>query len=380
MVQLHYEKDEQWLKAKRGKSVKIERPDGKKYLVCHVSKFKRSDVVGMYKHIQREMKTTTNEDIESDKTALNYDLSGFDKKTMNYSDEVEKRLRERFKGKRAIRKDATVMVGVIVSATPELFDGMSEEQERQYFQTAFDFLADKFGRDNVISATVHKDEKTPHLHFNFVPLTQDGRLSAKELIDQQALLHLQENLPKELQKMGFEVSRGLPSKQTGAKHENPRDWKIRTAKNELARTERLTAERKRRISEREQLTTRTEQLSTERNEITKFRKQRTTIREYYAVYDEEDRNTENKSRISNGREDHRSTKDRIQNGNSESRSDLQNLDHRGNDLGNNNRVLNQDIKLKLQQQFSEELEKAQDKIKHDHVKRGRGKDQSGWKI
>lgn len=368
MVQLHYDKDEQWLKAKRGKSIKIERPDGKKYLVCHVSKFKRSDVVGMYKHIQREMKTTTNEDIESDKTALNYDLSGFDKKTMNYSDEVEKRLRERFKGKRAIRKDATVMVGVIVSATPELFDGMSEEQERQYFQTAFDFLADKFGRDNVISATVHKDEKTPHLHFNFVPLTQDGRLSAKELVDQQALLHLQENLPKELQKMGFEVSRGLPSKQTGAKHENPRDWKIRTAKNELARTEHLTAERERRTSERERITAETEQAITEREQSAEIRARR--IKQYLAELGNE-----------NNREDHRSTQNRIQNGNSESRSDFQNLDHRGDDLGNNNRVFNQDnVKLKLQQQFSEEFEKAQDKIKHDHVKRRRGKNQSGWKI
>lgn len=376
MVQLQYEKDELWLKAKRGKSVKVERPDGKKYLVCHVSKFKRSDVVGMYKHIQREMKTTTNEDIESDKTALNYDLSGFNKKTMNYSDEVEKRLRERFNGKRAIRKDATVMVGVIVSATPELFNGMSEEQERQYFQTAFDFLADKFGRDNVISATVHKDEKTPHLHFNFVPLTEDGRLSAKELVDQQTLLYLQENLPQELQKMGFEVSRGLPSKQTGAKHENPRNWKIRTVKNELERAEHLTVERKRRIDEREQLITRTEQISTERDEITKFRKQRTTIREYYAVYDEEDRNTENRSQISSGREDHRSTENRVQNGNSESRSDFQNLGNGGDDFGNTNWSIIDENNIRLTQQFSEALEKSRAKINQ----KSRSKNHGGMKI
>jgi hypothetical protein len=361
MVQLNHDDDEFRLSAKRGRGVKIDRPYGKKYLVCHVSKFKRSDVVGMYKHIQREMKTTTNEDIEFDKTALNYDLSGFDKKTMNYSDEVEKRIRERFKGIKSIRKDATVMVGVIVSATPELFDDMTEQQERQYFQTAFDFLSNYFGRKNVVSATVHKDEKTPHLHFNFVPLTADGRLSAKELVNQQALLHLQENLPKELQKMGFKVSRGLPSKQTGVKHENPRDWKIRTAKNELERTEHITTERVRRTSERERITATTKQEIGRRLEN----------------LSRHSRTMENgsKNRVSDSREDYRSTENRVQNGNSESRSDFQNMGNSGNDLGNNNRGIDEN-NVRLKQQFSEKLKKSRAKINQ----KSRPKNQGCMKI
>lgn len=250
MVKLHFDEDEIRLKAKGGK--------GANFVVCHVSKFKNSDVVGMYKHIQREMKTTLNEDIEFDKTALNYDLSGFDKKTMNYSDEVKKRLDERFRGQKSIRKDATVMVGVIISASPGFFENMPDEQERKYFQQAFDYLSDKFGRENIISATVHKDEKTPHMHLNFVPLTKDGRLSAKEIINRETLLDLQENLPKSLQEMGFDISRGLPSRETRVKHENPRDWKIRTAKNELERTKHITARAKRIADERERITVKTE--------------------------------------------------------------------------------------------------------------------------
>jgi len=50
------------------------------------------------------------------------------------------------------------------------------------FDQAHKWLADKYGADRIITATVHRDETSPHLSAFVVPLTQDGRLSAKEFI------------------------------------------------------------------------------------------------------------------------------------------------------------------------------------------------------
>lgn len=85
------------------------------------------------------------------------------------------------------------------------------KQERAYFQTAYDYIAQKYGEKNIISAKVHKDETTPHMHLVLVPLTQDGRLSAKELFDRQALLDLQAEIPKRLKTQGFKIERGTSS-------------------------------------------------------------------------------------------------------------------------------------------------------------------------
>ena len=72
-----------------------------------------------------------------------------------------------------------------------------KDTRRQFFEDAYKFLSDRYGAENVISATVHMDERTPHMHFNFVPVTRDGRLSAKDvltktqLIDQQTAFYEQ---------------------------------------------------------------------------------------------------------------------------------------------------------------------------------------------
>lgn len=365
MVQLRHDKDELKLTAKRGKHATVEkRVDGKNYLVCHASKFKMSDVKGMHKHIQREMTSTTNEDIENDKTALNYDLSDFDKKTMNYSDEVKKRLSERYRGKKAIRKDATVMVGIIVSASPEFFEGMSEDRERRYFKEAYDFLEAVFGKENVISATVHKDEKTPHMHFNFVPLTADGRLSAKEILDQNKLAYLQDKLPIALQSMGFKISRGLPSSQTGAKHESPRDWKIRTSKNELARTEQLSARQDQRTEQRERIVADQDQRIEQRERAIASLENRGISKGYQG----KSRSASTDSRVphENGSQGSTST--------GGSAGHLQNVGDRGVDMGNSDRNSTQDLSvLTAQERFSRALNKVkqqQDKPKKSNSRGG----------
>jgi hypothetical protein len=71
---------------------------------------------------------------------------------------------------------------------PGIFQWQIPKEIQALFQRAADFLIDRVGRENIVSAVIHMDEKTPHLHLTFVPLTKDNRLCAKEIIGNRANL------------------------------------------------------------------------------------------------------------------------------------------------------------------------------------------------
>ena len=80
------------------------------------------------------------------------------------------------------RKDAVLAVEYVMTASPEWFAQATPEQEQAFFQLSLQWLADKYGADRIVTASIHRDEITPHLSAFVVPLTQDRRLSAKEFI------------------------------------------------------------------------------------------------------------------------------------------------------------------------------------------------------
>ncbi|NNA28270.1 plasmid recombination enzyme [Pseudomonas lundensis] len=80
------------------------------------------------------------------------------------------------------RKDAVLAVEYVMTASPEWFAQATPEQEKALFQRSLQWLADKYGADRIVTASIHRDEATPHLSAFVVPLTQDKRLSAKEFI------------------------------------------------------------------------------------------------------------------------------------------------------------------------------------------------------
>ena len=96
------------------------------------------------------------------------------------TDEAMGKLRALLPEKR--RKDAVLAVEYVMSASPEWFATATPEQEKALFQQSLQWLADKYGADRIITASIHRDETTPHLSAFVVPLTQDKRLSAKEFI------------------------------------------------------------------------------------------------------------------------------------------------------------------------------------------------------
>lgn len=209
------------------------------YLACHVQKFKMNDVRGCQIHNQRESEHSKNQDIDRSQTSQNYDLHTTG--DINYRDRVQDRLETAYRGSQAVRRDAVVMVGVLVTSDKEFFDKLPPERQKEYFQTAYDHVADQYGKENIISARVHMDEKVPHMHLTFVPITEDGRLCAKELTDRQHLLELQKELPKRLQDKGFDIERGITSDK---KHVDTHEHKRR----ELIQQEKFVEQRLDRIA------------------------------------------------------------------------------------------------------------------------------------
>lgn len=191
------------------------------YLACHVQKFSAGSVAGLEKHILRKNRNYSNACIDKEKGVGNYDI--LSRKQVEISKSVKEKIAK--SGARA-RKDSVVYCSVIVSSDNDFFEKAGAQNTMLFFKKAAQWLADNLagGSDNVVNATVHMDETTPHLHFGFVPLTQDGRLCAKEMLSRRRLQELQDLLPKHLQDRGFQIERGRKNVE-GRKHLTTDEYK-----------------------------------------------------------------------------------------------------------------------------------------------------------
>jgi len=121
------------------------------------------------------------------------------------------------------------VVEALVTASPEFFKDKTNREIRAYFAYALKFLEGRQYPDTFLSAVVHMDEKTPHLHLCFVPLTPDGRLSAKDIIgNRKNLVKWQDEFWQHMVKQYPELERGESASQTGREHIPPRIFKEMT--------------------------------------------------------------------------------------------------------------------------------------------------------
>ena len=125
-----------------------------------------------------------------------------------------------------VRKDSVTTVEVLITASPEFFVKKSRKEIREFFSYAVDFMKSKQNPDTYISAVVHVDEKTPHMHLCFVPITADGRLSAKEIVgNKKKLTQWQDEYWKHMVKRYPDFERGESASLTGRTHIPPRIFK-----------------------------------------------------------------------------------------------------------------------------------------------------------
>lgn len=168
----------------------------------NAQKNKMSDIKG--KENEQERKgLIRNKDIDLSKTHLNYDLV---ESNFNLYQRIKKRV-EKVRENSRIQKNSVVDVSNIITLNKEQFEEWGEDKSKEYFREVYNYFCDEFGKENVVSAKVHMDETTPHMHLHFVPI-KDGKLQCHSVLNQSRFNKVHSNAPKYLQEKGFKVVRG----------------------------------------------------------------------------------------------------------------------------------------------------------------------------
>ena len=182
-----------------------------------LQKFSSAAVTNQLRHCGREIAHNSNEDIQPELSYLNYDLTP-EREGLRPFEYYKKRLSELYCYHRS---DVKTLAGWVVTLPSEV--GVSTTEEQQFFRATFDFLADRYGRENVIQAVVHHDEGVrdssgqlragrPHLHFCFIPVVADNnprhvqseKVCANDLLTKRELSQAQRDLQAYLTENGIE--------------------------------------------------------------------------------------------------------------------------------------------------------------------------------
>ena len=184
------------------------------YAIMRIEKCKMGAVSRIEKHHERKKDVyKSNPDIDVSRSDLNFHIK---EPPDNYRKFIQKRIKE--VGCRT-RKDSVVMQDSICTASPEFFKGKTSRQKEDFFRMAYKFYVKTFGEENILSAVVHLDERTPHMHVCFVPITKDGKLSSKTVIGGPAgLVKLQDDFYSHMLYNFPELKRGIPKRITHRKH------------------------------------------------------------------------------------------------------------------------------------------------------------------
>ena len=194
------------------------------YAILRFAKRKGGAAKAIAAHNERTKEAyASNPDIDKSRTVQNYHLIA---PRWSYGQEIKHRIR--MAGCK-VRRDSVKFVDTLVTVSPEFAEAHTAEMP-EYFARAFDFLKERVGEENIFSAVVHMDEKTPHLHLCFVPLTKDGRLSAKEILgNKKRMIQWQDDFYACMSERWPELERGTPAVETKRKHLTPQWYKKVTA-------------------------------------------------------------------------------------------------------------------------------------------------------
>ena len=154
------------------------------YAILRFQKRKAGSVAACERHNERKKEAyKSNPDIDMERSGENYHLVSPPRYT--YKKEIN-----RMTGAAGcrVRRDSVMLVETLITASPEFMHSLPPAEQRAYFAAALDFISERVGKQNIISAVVHMDETTPHMHLCFVPITKEGKLSAKTMLGNQKSL------------------------------------------------------------------------------------------------------------------------------------------------------------------------------------------------
>lgn len=184
------------------------------YAIMRFAKYKGPEISQIEAHNERTKETyASNPDIDPTRTHLNFHLI---KPQDRYRAESNRQIKEA--GCRT-RSDSIRVMEALFTATPEFFKGKKRSELKEFFGEALEFIKQNQAPETIISAVVHLDEETPHMHLCFVPLTEDKRLSAKDIAgNKKKLTQWQDKYWEHMVKKYPNLERGESASETGRDH------------------------------------------------------------------------------------------------------------------------------------------------------------------
>ena len=185
-----------------------------------MEKYHKTDIAPVEQENERdETYQAINPQIDFTRTRNNYNII---KRQRSYTQFINDKI-EALDLPTKVRKDAVLMCSFVVGSDREFFSRLSPSEQQQFFVDCTRFFAERYDEENIISAVVHMDETTPHLHLNLIPIA-GGRLYAKKLFDRKALTALQTDLHREVGAK-WNLQRGKEGSQ--AKHLDTAEFKAK---------------------------------------------------------------------------------------------------------------------------------------------------------
>ena len=202
------------------------------YAIIRNEKLTRVEAQGAYIHNARRSKGHTNKDIDNGRTHLNFYCK---KNEQTYIKEFD-RIKKEYDLKGHIRSNSIILCEMMITSDNEFFDKIGLEETKRYFRESYEFVCNykNLGEKYIVSAVVHLDETTPHMHLIYIPVihTKDkegnliDKICARDFWrGRDSYRDLQNEFHKYITSKGFDLERGLPIEETGAKHQKIEELK-----------------------------------------------------------------------------------------------------------------------------------------------------------
>ncbi len=202
------------------------------YAIIRNDKLTRVKAQGSYIHNDRRSKGHSNKDIDPTRTHLNFWCK---KNELTYIKEFD-RMKKEYDLKGTIRSNSIIMCEMMITSDNAFFNKIGLEETKRYFKESYKFVCNYNNLEEkyIISAAVHLDETTPHMHLVYIPVIHTKDKEGKDIDKiccrdfwkgRDSYRQLQNAFHKYITSKGFDLERGLPVEETGAKHEKIEDLK-----------------------------------------------------------------------------------------------------------------------------------------------------------
>lgn len=202
------------------------------YAIIRNEKLTRAQAMGAYKHNERKTKNHSNKNIDSSRTELNHYLK---KNELSYIKEFD-RIKKKYNLKGQIRSNSNIICEMVFTSDQKFFDEIGYEESKRYFTESYNFICNykNLGKQNIISAVVHMDEDTPHMHLLFIPVvhTTDKQGNKIDKVccrdfwrGKNSYRDLQNAYFKHISEKGFKLERGELVEVTNREHYSIQEYK-----------------------------------------------------------------------------------------------------------------------------------------------------------